>query len=80
MTRRPKSATPAGVTGMPAGKSRAGSPASKSPAGKGAKPKPKPGHAPKPGRAPAHLPGDPGKAGFTRQVKPVPLPGKSRGR
>ena len=36
--------------------------------------------APKPSRTPAHLPGQPGKGGFTRKVKPVPLPGKSRGR
>ena len=46
--------------------------------------------APKPGRHPAdpggthltgaHLPGQPGKGGFGNKVKPVPLPGKSRGR
>ncbi|MEZ5722865.1 MAG: hypothetical protein R3D59_15645 [Paracoccaceae bacterium] len=28
----------------------------------------------------AHLPGQPGKGGFGNKVKPVPLPGKSRGR
>jgi|GEM_PF-6786944 len=36
--------------------------------------------APKPSRTPAHLPGQPTKGGFVRSVKPVPLPGKSRGR
>ncbi len=35
---------------------------------------------PKPSRTPAHLPGQPGKGGFDKSVKPFPLPGKSRGR
>jgi len=69
MTRKSKPAHPAGPTGMPADKTPP---------------------APKPGRHPAdpggthltgaHLPGQPGKGGFGNKVKPVPLPGKSRGR
>lgn len=35
---------------------------------------------PKPSRVPTHLPGQPGKGGFTKSVKHIPLPGKSRGR
>ena len=35
---------------------------------------------PKPSRAPAHRPGQPGRGGFERRVKPIPLPGKTRGR
>lgn len=35
---------------------------------------------PKPSRVPAHLPGQPGKGGFDKSVKHIPLPGKSRGR
>lgn len=37
-------------------------------------------HAPKPSRTPAHLPGQPGQGGFDKTVKPIPLPGKHRGR
>lgn len=37
-------------------------------------------HAPKPARTPEHLPGQPGKGGFDKDVKPIPLPGKHRGR
>ena len=90
MTLKRKPAKPAGPTGMSAGNPLTGSTAGKGPTGKGATPisgsgpksgrKPKPGPKPKPGNAPAHLPGEPGKAGFTRTVKPIPLPGKSRGR
>ena len=36
--------------------------------------------APKPTRAPAQFPARPGRGGFRRQVKPIPLPGKTRGR
>jgi hypothetical protein len=53
------------------------------PATPAGKPGPRPGKtpaAPKPDRTPAHLPGQPGKGGFDKAVKPVPLPGKSRGR
>ncbi|GKY87000.1 hypothetical protein [Sinisalibacter aestuarii] len=46
------------------------------PAGKGGVPK----STPKPSRTPAHLPGQPGKGGFDKSVKHIPLPGKSRGR
>lgn len=35
---------------------------------------------PKPSRTPSHLPGQPGKGGFDKTVKPIPLPGKHRGR
>ncbi len=35
---------------------------------------------PKTSRVPEHLPGQPGKGGFDKAVKPIPLPGKSRGR
>ena len=35
---------------------------------------------PKPSRTPAHLPGQPGRGGFDKTVKKVPLPGKHRGR
>jgi hypothetical protein len=34
----------------------------------------------RPSRSPFHKPGQPGRGGFERQVKPVPLPGKRRGR
>jgi len=39
-----------------------------------------PNTTPKPSRVPAHLPGQPGKGGFDKSVKHIPLPGKSRGR
>jgi hypothetical protein len=51
-------------------------PTKPAPAGKGGVKTPMP----KPSRAPAHLPGQPGKGGFDKSVKHIPLPGKSRGR
>lgn len=35
---------------------------------------------PRPGQAPARLPGASRRAGLRRNVKPLPLPGKTRGR